>query len=126
MSKKILVVDDEKYLVELLTVNLEPEGFRVIKAFDGETGLDKSLAEKPDLVILDVRLPGMDGYEVCRRIKAQDATRQIPVILLSAYAQDQDIRKGLDVGAQAYIKKPFDVMDFIDMVCRLLQGANDR
>lgn len=119
-NKKVLVVDDEEFLVELLAVNLQPAGFNVIKAYNGEDGLKKTQDEKPDLVILDIRMPGMDGLEVCRRLKSDDKTRQIPVLMLSAFAQDKDIKKGLDAGAEDYVKKPFDVLDLLVKVKQML------
>jgi len=118
--RRILVTDDEEYLIELLDVNLRPAGFEVLKAYDGEEGLNKAITERPDLMILDVRMPGMDGYEVCRRLKANDATKAIPILMLSAYVQEADIKKGLSLGAVAYLKKPFNVQDLIRTVKQIL------
>jgi DNA-binding response OmpR family regulator len=118
--RRILVTDDEEYLIELLDVNLRPAGFEVLKAYDGEEGLNKAITERPDLMILDVRMPGMDGYEVCRRLKANDTTKDIPILMLSAYVQEADIKKGLSVGAVAYLKKPFNVQDLIRAVKQIL------
>jgi DNA-binding response OmpR family regulator len=119
--KKVLVVDDEEYLVELLSVNLEVAGFNVVKAYDGEQGLKQTEAERPDIIILDIRMPGVDGFEVCRRLKADPTTKNIPIIMLSAYVQQADINKGLSLGAETYIKKPFDVQNLIDTVNQILK-----
>ena len=122
-NRRVLVTDDEEYLIELLDVNLKPAGFEVLKAYDGEEGLNKAITERPDLMILDVRMPGMDGYEVCRRLKANDATKDIPILMLSAYVQEADIKKGLSLGAVAYLKKPFNVQDLIRTVKQILGMA---
>ncbi|MGQ0645100.1 MAG: response regulator transcription factor [Elusimicrobiota bacterium] len=121
-AKKILVVDDEKFLVELLAVNLAPEGFAVVAAPDGESGVEKSLSESPDLILMDLRMPRMDGYEACRRIKSDPKTRHIPVLLISAHSQRDDIKKGIEAGAADYIRKPFDVARVIETVKKFLKN----
>jgi len=124
MAKRVLVVDDDRVIQQLLQVNLELEGYDVVAtASDGREALDKIAELKPDLVILDVMMPKMDGLEVCRHLKADQATAGIPVILLSARAQDLDIREGLDIGANAYLTKPFDPVELLEVVGRLLSGA---
>ncbi len=120
MAKKVLVVDDEEYLLELVAVNLEPAGFEVIKAANGQEGLKKTITERPDLLVLDVRMPGLDGFEVCRQLKANPATKDIPVIFLSAYAQETDLKKGYSLGAEVYMKKPFDVEELVRTVKKIL------
>jgi DNA-binding response OmpR family regulator len=123
MGKRVLVVDDDRVIQQLLEVNLELEGYEVVAtASDGQEALDKVAKLKPDIVILDIMMPKMDGMAVCRRLKADPETANIPVILLSARAQDMDIRDGLDIGANAYLTKPFDPVELLDVVGRLLKG----
>jgi DNA-binding response OmpR family regulator len=120
MGKRVLVVDDDRVIQQLLEVNLELEGYEVVAtAADGREALDKIAELKPDLVILDIMMPKMDGLEVCRRLRADPALAKIPVILLSARAQDMDIREGLDIGAAAYLTKPFDPVELLEVVGRL-------
>ncbi len=121
--KKVLVIDDERALAELLQVNLELEGFLVAKAHSGIEGLNKLPTEKPDIIMLDVRMPGLDGFEICRRLKADPATKPIPVIMVSAFAQQTDIQKGLDAGAADYVKKPFDVVKVVELIKKTLNIA---
>jgi len=124
MGKRVLVVDDDRVIQQLLQVNLELEGYDVVAtAADGTEALDKIAKLKPDIVILDVMMPKMDGLEVCRRLRADPKTARIPVILLSARAQDLDIREGLDIGASAYLTKPFDPVELLQVVGRLSSGA---
>ena len=120
MSPKVLVVDDDPVIVRLLEVNFEMEGFEVVSAVDGIDGVEKARAEKPDIVVSDVMMPKLNGLELCVALKNDDATRAIPVILLSAKAQVADIRAGLDAGADDYVTKPFEPLDLIDRVTKLL------
>lgn len=123
MGKRVLVVDDDRVIQQLLEVNLELEGYEVVAtAADGREALEKIAELKPDLVILDIMMPKMDGLEVCRRLKADPKLSKIPVILLSARAQDLDVRAGLEIGASAYLTKPFDPVELLDVVGRLLKG----
>jgi CheY-like chemotaxis protein len=120
MGKRVLVVDDDRVIQQLLEVNLELEGYEVVAtAADGKEALEKIAELKPDLVILDIMMPKMDGLEVCRRLRADPKLAKIPVILLSARAQDMDIREGLDIGAAAYLTKPFDPVELLEVVGRL-------
>jgi len=123
MGKRVLVVDDDRVIQQLLEVNLELEGYDVVAtASDGREALEKIAELKPDIVILDIMMPKMDGLEVCRHLKADPDLANIPVILLSARAQDMDIREGLDIGANAYLTKPFDPVELLEVVGRLLKG----
>lgn len=106
-GKTVLVVDDEPDLRELLEVNLNKDGFRVIHASTGEEALELASRETPTIIILDVMLPGLDGFEVCRRLKADTRTKSIPVIMLTAMTEEPDIVAGLELGATDYITKPF-------------------
>jgi two-component system, OmpR family, alkaline phosphatase synthesis response regulator PhoP len=106
-KEKILVVDDEEDILELVRYNLTKEGFQVECALSGEEGLAKLKEQHADLILLDLMLPGMDGLEVCRRVKRNAATEQIPVIMLTAKGEDADIVTGLELGAEDYVTKPF-------------------
>ena len=121
MSKgKILVVDDEIYIVHILDFSLGMEGYEVITALDGEQALEKVKAEKPDLIVLDIMMPKLDGYEVCKYIKSNSATQNIPVILLSAKGRNVDQKMGFDVGADDYITKPFSPRKLVERINQLL------
>ena len=107
-SEKILIIEDEEPISELIKLTLESGGFsNIITAFDGETGLSAARNQLPDLILLDLMLPGMDGLSVCRKLKRDDATRNIPVIMLTARSEESDIVVGLELGASDYIVKPF-------------------
>ncbi len=106
-GQRILVVDDEADLRELVTHSLKKENYRVITAPDGETALDLAMEKRPDLIVLDLMLPGMDGIEVCRRLRQDDAMSDIPIVMLTAKAEETDEIIGLGVGADDYITKPF-------------------
>lgn len=116
MAKRILIVDDERDLVDLLKARLEAQGFEVVTAYDGQEGLEKAKEEKPDLILLDVMMPKMDGYQVCRFLKFDEAFKQIPIIMLTARGQEQDQKKGMEVGADAYVIKPFDKEDLLKKI----------
>ena len=115
---RVLVVDDDPQVVRLLRVNLELEGYEVVSAGDGNAALEAVAAQKPDLVVCDVMMPGMDGVEVVRRLRADNQT--VPVVMLSAKAMRSDMRAGLDAGANEYVTKPFDPAELIEVVDRLL------
>ena len=124
MSKgKVLVVDDEIYIVHILDFSLGMEGYEVVTALDGEQALEKVSSEKPDLIVLDIMMPKLDGYEVCKSIKSDPATRQIPVILLSAKGRNVDQKMGFDVGADDYITKPFSPRKLVERINQLLGQA---
>ena len=108
MAKRILLVDDEVQLVEMVKLRLESNGYNVITAYDGIEALEKAKKEKPDLIILDLMLPKMDGYKVCGLLKKDARYVNIPIIMFTARAQDEDVKLGLELGAEAYIIKPFD------------------
>jgi two-component system alkaline phosphatase synthesis response regulator PhoP len=117
---KILVVDDEVYILHILDFILGAESYEVITATNGDQALHKVRDEKPDLVILDIMMPKLDGYETCRMIKSDPATSQIPVILLTAKGREVDQRLGKEVGANDYITKPFSPTKLIDRVQAIL------
>lgn len=107
-KKKLLFIDDEADLVKVVTFRLENAGYEVISALDGQEGLDKARGEKPDLIILDLMLPKVDGYKVCRMLKSDERYKGIPIIMFTARAQEADKKMGKEVGADAYIVKPFE------------------
>ena len=107
MTKKILVCDDEPYILMALTDAVEMEGYECVTAINGREALQKARETLPDLIMLDIMMPFMDGFEVCRELKADATTRDIPVIMLTAKSQQVDIQKGKDAGADDYITKPF-------------------
>lgn len=106
-KQKILAVDDEEDILEVLRFNLTKEGFSVTCAASGEEALKAALSSKPDLILLDLLLPGMDGLEVARRLKNDASTKEIPIIMVTAKGEEADIVTGLEVGAEDYITKPF-------------------
>jgi DNA-binding response OmpR family regulator len=124
MPLTILVIDDDPVIQKLLSVNFELEGFRVVAASDGPDGIQRATANPPALILLDVMMPRMDGVEVVRRLKADEKTANIPVILLSAKAQSGDITSGLEAGADDYVTKPFDPLELLDKVVALVGPAD--
>ena len=121
---KILVVDDEIYIVHILDFSLGMEGYEVLTALDGEQALEKARAEKPDLIVLDIMMPKLDGYETCKLLKAGDETKNIPVILLSAKGRNVDQKIGFEVGADDYITKPFSPRKLVERINAILgQGT---
>ena len=108
MAKRILMVEDEENLVYAVSLRLKAAGFEVIAAYDGQEGLDKARAEKPDLILLDIMLPKLDGYKVCRMLKFDDKYKAIPIIMLTVKGEHEDKQLGFEVGVDAYITKPFD------------------
>ena len=117
---KILVVDDSPTELALITLPLKKEGFDVISAVDGEEGLIKIDSEKPDLVILDVILPRKNGFQICRQIKTQPETKNIPVILLTSRSQDSDKFWGMKQGADEYMTKPFNSEELLAAIKRFI------
>src|SRR5438094_5646958 len=124
MPKKILAVDDERHIVRLVEVNLARAGYQVVTAFDGREALQKVESEKPDLIVLDVMMPYMDGFEVLRNLKANPDTREIPVIMLTAKAQDADVFRGWQSGVDCYLTKPFNPMELLTFVKRIFDSQN--
>ena len=121
MSKEnILIVDDEEDVLELVRYNLEKEGYAVQTAACGEDALKKTAAKLPDMIILDLMLPGIDGLTICKKLKADGRTQNIPVIMLTAKSEDSDVVTGLEIGADDYITKPFSPKVLIARIRRLL------
>lgn len=120
-EENILIVEDEKDIQELVRYNLSKEGYRVTCADSGEEGLKTALSLHPDLVILDLMLPGMDGLEVCRRMKKDAATAHIPIIMLTARGDESDIVAGLEMGADDYVTKPFSLKVLVTRIRAVLR-----
>ncbi len=120
---KILVVDDEVNITQILEFSIGAEGYEVITASNGEEAIDMARREQPDLIILDIMMPKIDGYEACRILKANPLTKSIPVVLLTAKGRDIDKRLGYEVGATDYIVKPFSPNKLVDRIHQLLVGS---
>jgi len=120
---RILIVDDDPVIVRLLQINFRLEGYDVDTAFRGEEALERVRDNRPDVVVLDVMMPGIDGWEVCRQLKESPAVRHVPVIFLSARAQDEDRQRGYALGVDEYVTKPFDPADLVEIVRRALARA---
>src|SRR3972149_10907161 len=118
---KILVVDDEPDILELVKLNLVREGYEVITASTGEQGLDLARTKLPALIVLDLMLPGMDGLEVCKRLRADPKTQGIPILMLTAKGEEADVVSGLEVGADDYVTKPFSGKILVARIRNLLR-----
>jgi len=114
--KKILVVDDEPDLVETVRYPLEMEGYQVLVAYNGEDGLNQARKDGPDLIILDLMLPKLDGYKVCRLLKFDERYKHIPILMLTAKTQEKDKLLGKETGADEYMTKPFDIDKLLEKV----------
>ncbi len=123
MPHSVLIVDDDPVIQLLLRVNFEMEGFEVSTADDGEQGLEQARKLLPDIVLLDVMMPKLDGFEVLSELRKDEATQNLPVVLLSAKALDTDRQAGIDAGASAYITKPFDPIRLLEDVKALVRPA---
>ena len=117
---RILLIEDEKDMVEAVRLRLEANNYEVITSSDGAEGLSKARSEKPDLIILDVMLPKLDGFKVCRMLKFDDHYNEIPIIMFTAKTQEADVARGREVGADAYVKKPFTSEELIKVIRDLL------
>jgi len=118
---RILIVDDEPDLIAVLRMGLLMEGFEVLEAADGEEGLRKAQQEKPDLVVLDLMLPRMDGYQVCRTLKFDARYKSLPIFILSARPGERDKRLALEMGADLFISKPYDLKDLVTRIRQRLK-----
>ena len=124
MPATVLIVDDDPVIQLLLRVNFEMDGFTVVTADDGEQGLERAFAVSPDLILLDVMMPKLDGYEVLAELRKDSRTLTLPVVLLSAKARDSDRQAGMDAGATAYITKPFDPIKLLGEVKDLVRPSS--
>ncbi|MBU1147495.1 MAG: response regulator [Candidatus Omnitrophica bacterium] len=121
MAKRILIVDDEPQIVMVVESRLKASGYEVISACDGQEGLDKARSEKPDLIILDLMLPKLDGYKVCRMLKFDEKYKKIPVIIFTARAGQEEEKLSHETGADAYITKPFEATVLLKKIEELLK-----
>ena len=124
-KRKILVVDDQKHIVRLVQVTLERAGYEVVCAYDGLEALEQVAKERPEMVVLDVMMPRMDGFEVLQRLQADPKLQTIPVIMLTAKAQDADIFKGWSQGVSSYLVKPFNPRELLTFVQRIFQSMDE-
>ncbi len=125
MARKILVVDDERHIVRLVEVNLTRAGYEVQTAYDGVEALEKIADDLPDMIVLDVMMPRMDGFEVLKKLQSDAKYKDIPVIMLTAKAQDADIFKGWQSGVSSYLTKPFNPKELLVFVERIFQSMED-
>ena len=125
MKERILIVEDEKDITKMLDYNLKKEGFKTILAYDGEDGLDYARREQPDLIVLDLMLPHIDGLEVCKALKKEDKTSGIPIIMLTAKTQETDKILGLELGADDYMTKPFSPRELVARIKAVLRRGKE-
>ena len=125
MAQKILVVDDERHIVRLVEVNLERAGYDVVTAYDGVEALEQVEEEDPDMIVLDVMMPRMDGFDVLKNLQSDPEYKDIPVIMLTAKAQDADIFKGWQSGVSSYLTKPFNPKELLVFVERIFQSMEE-
>jgi two-component system alkaline phosphatase synthesis response regulator PhoP/two-component system response regulator VicR len=125
MSKRILAVDDEKHILRLVQINLEKAGYEVVTASNGREALEKVREATPNLIVMDVMMPEMDGFEALKKLKSDPATTKIPVIMLTAKAQDADVFHGWQSGADLYLTKPFNPMELLTFVKRIFESQQD-
>jgi DNA-binding response OmpR family regulator len=126
MPPKILIAEDERDIRDLIAFSLRYGGFDVLEAQNGQEAVEQALANTPDLILMDVRMPKMTGYQACLKLKSIDQTKHIPVIFLSAKGQESEIQEGLDAGAEEYILKPFAPDDLANKVRAVLQRVRER
>jgi CheY-like chemotaxis protein len=117
---KVLVVDDDEVIVRLLELNFELEGHEVASVLDGKQAIERIAEVAPDVVLLDVMMPELDGYRVCAQLREDPAFATLPIVFLSARAQETDIARGTEVGGDAYVTKPFDPLELVQLVERLV------
>ena len=120
-KEKLLIVDDEKDFVDTLAERLEAKGFKIVKAFDGKEGVEKAQAEKPDLIVLDVMMPAMNGYDACRKLRLDEAFKDTPILMLTAKFQPNDVEFGMDMGADEYLTKPLELDMLLHKIIALLR-----
>jgi phosphate regulon transcriptional regulator PhoB len=126
MKETILIVEDEKDIVKMLDYNLKKEGFKVLSASDGEDALDAAVSKRPDLILLDLMLPGMDGLEVCKKLKSEQKTSSMPIIMLTAKGQESDKVVGLELGADDYVTKPFSPRELLARIKAVLRRSKEK
>ncbi len=122
--QRILIVDDEPQLVELVQMRLEASGYEVLSAVDGQEGLKKARDEQPDVIILDLMLPKLNGYEVCTLLKQDARYQHIPIVILTAKTQQKDEALAMDCGADAYLRKPFKAEEMLEAIQKFIPGGS--
>jgi DNA-binding response OmpR family regulator len=122
-NQRVLIVEDEPDIMELVKVTLSDEGYQLLEAKDGEIGFKRAVEEHPDLILLDIMLPKMDGYEICRRLKSDPDTATMPVLMLTAFGQKREIEEGFKVKADDYIVKPFEPLKLRERVRKFLVAS---
>ena len=120
-KRKILIIEDDRDIVEMVEYNLREDGYATLSALNGEDGVNLARSEQPDLIILDIMLPIIDGFEVCRTLKSDDTTAHIPIIILSAKSQETDKVVGLELGADDYVTKPFSPRELIARIRAIMR-----
>lgn len=121
---RVLLVDDDPVIVRLLEVNFRLEGYETHTASRGDEALETALAVRPDVIVLDVMMPAIDGWEVCRRLRETPTMKDVPVVFLSARAQDEDRARSYALGVEEYVAKPFDPVSLVEIVRRALAGRS--
>jgi len=122
MQKKILIVDDEPHILKMVENRLKFSGYETITAQDGNEGLKKAQEQKPHLILLDILMPGMNGFQTLKKLKEQEDTRNIPVIILTAKGQPQDVEEAINLGASDYVVKPFTPIVLLEKINKVLEG----
>jgi len=122
LPKRILIVDDNQDSRELVVKVLKNKGYEMIEATDGEEAIEKAVGERPDLILLDISIPKLDGYEVTRRLKSREEFKETPIVALTAHAMKGDRAKALEVGCEGYISKPINIRELPDQVKSYLRG----
>lgn len=128
MAKRILAVDDEKHILRLVEINLQKAGYEVVTASNGREALEAVKLQRPDLIVMDVMMPEMDGLEALQHLKNDESSASIPVVMLTAKAQDADVFQGWQSGADLYLTKPFNPLELLTFVRRILdtQGETEK
>ena len=121
-KERLLVVDDERDFIDVISERLGAKGFDILRAFDGKEGIERAHSDKPDLIILDIAMPEMNGYDVCRKLKLDENFKDTPIIILTAKFQPSDIKFGMEMGADAYLTKPLELELLLHTVNTLLRS----
>jgi len=121
LKRRILVIEDEKEMLEAVRLRLEANSYEVISASDGAEGLSQARSEKPDLIVMDIMLPKMDGFTVCRMLKFDENYKNTPIIMLTARTQEMDVARGKEMGADAYLTKPFKSEELLAKIKELIK-----
>lgn len=121
MARRVLVVDDDRYIRNLIGFRLRNSGYEVLEVDDGDRAVEVALRERPDAIILDVMMPGQSGFEVIRMLRAREETRQVPILMVTSRSQEQDVVRGLRLGATDYLTKPFRLAELVARLGAILE-----